>query len=137
MEVWGKIKCFDLARCGYGIYITIKIRTARSSQSVLKLRESLTFSIVSLIPGYSFYMMDIYLILLLNFGLVFANNKTEIFFSFITAMTGDSSSEGGVPIIDYALKEINNNSEILQNYTLNYKSVKDSKVILISGSFFF
>lgn len=54
--------------------------------------------------------------------------KKFIHFSFITALTGDSTSSGGIPVIDFALEQINNDSRLLPNYTLKYTEVLDSKV---------
>ena len=54
--------------------------------------------------------------------------KPVLHFSFITALSGGSESSGGIPIIDFALEEINNDSRILPNYTLRYNNVLDSKV---------
>lgn len=58
-----------------------------------------------------------------------ASDKDKLYFSFITALTGDSTSNGGIPIIDYAIEEINNNSNILPNYSLHYTKILDSKVM--------
>ena len=55
--------------------------------------------------------------------------KKELYFSFITALSGDSKSGGGIPVIDLALQEINNDDRILTNYSLNYTTVLDSKVL--------
>ena len=55
-------------------------------------------------------------------------DRTELLFSFITALSGDSTSSGGIPIIDLALKEINDDHRILPNYTLNYTTILDSEV---------
>ena len=54
--------------------------------------------------------------------------KKELYFSFITALSGDTESDGGIPVIDLALQEINNDDRILTNYSLNYTTVLDSKV---------
>ena len=57
-----------------------------------------------------------------------AAGKKTLHFSFITALSGGSTSSGGIPIIDFALKQINNDSRILPNYTLQYSEVLDSEV---------
>ena len=54
--------------------------------------------------------------------------KPELHFSFITALSGGSTSSGGIPIIDYALDQINNDSRVLPSYTLKHTPVLDSKV---------
>ncbi len=63
-------------------------------------------------------------------GVVPAADKTELYFSFITALTGSPQSSGGIPVIDLALNQINNDSRLLPNYTLKYTEVLDSKVTL-------
>jgi hypothetical protein len=57
-----------------------------------------------------------------------SENRKELYFSFITALSGDSKSDGGIPVIDLALQEINSDDRILTNYTLNYTTILDSKV---------
>ncbi len=54
--------------------------------------------------------------------------KKVVHFSFITALSGGSISSGGIPVIDFALEQINNDSRLLPNYTLKYTEVLDSKV---------
>ena len=56
-----------------------------------------------------------------------AANKT-LHFSFITAFSGGTSSSGGIPIVDFALEEINNDTNVLNDYELRYPEVLDSKV---------
>ena len=68
------------------------------------------------------------LLVVLLFQTTQASDKIKLYFSFITAVTGDSTSNGGIPIIDYAIEEINNNSNILTNYSLHYTEILDSKV---------
>ena len=72
------------------------------------------------------------LVILCNSQLsIAAVEKKQLYFSFITAMSGGSTSSGGIPIIDFALEQINNDSRLLPNYTLNYTTVLDSKVYYI------
>ena len=59
------------------------------------------------------------------------SNKRKLHFSFITAITGDSTSSGGIPVINFALEQINNDSRLLPNYTLQYTNVPDSQVLFI------
>lgn len=54
--------------------------------------------------------------------------KKDLHFSFITALSGGSTSSGGIPIIDFALEEINNDSRVLPDYNLKYTTVLDSEV---------
>lgn len=61
---------------------------------------------------------------------VTAVEKTKLYFSFITALSQEMSGVtiGSIPMIDYAMEEINNSSHILPNYTLHYKKILDSTV---------
>ena len=54
--------------------------------------------------------------------------KRELHFSLITAFTGSPTSSGGIPVIDFALEQINNDTRLLPNYYLRYTSILDSKV---------
>ncbi len=56
------------------------------------------------------------------------SSKNDLHFSFITALTGGSTSSGGIPVIDFALEQINNDSRLLPDYNLRYTQVLDSKV---------
>ena len=58
-----------------------------------------------------------------------AQNRTSIYFSYITTKTGPGFRSGGaIPVVDLALEQINNRTDILTNYTLNYTTIHDSKV---------
>ena len=57
-----------------------------------------------------------------------SENKTVINFSYITTITGGIRAIGGKPVIDLALEEVNNRTDVLQNYTLNYTTVLNSEV---------
>ena len=54
--------------------------------------------------------------------------KIPLHFSYITTLTGDISIAGAIPVVDLALEQINNRTDILSNYTLNYTTILDSKV---------
>ena len=55
-------------------------------------------------------------------------DKIPLHFAYITTKTGDFIASRGIPIVDLALKMINERNDILQNYTLNYMDVLDSGV---------
>ena len=58
-----------------------------------------------------------------------APNNTSIYFSYITSITGAGFRSGGaIPVVDLALEQINNRTDILPNYTLSYRTIRDSKV---------
>ena len=67
-------------------------------------------------------------------SLAAAAQKKDLYFSFITALSGGSTSSGGIPIIDFALEMINNDSRLLPDYNLQYTTVLDSKVYYYSYS---
>ena len=56
------------------------------------------------------------------------SDKANIYFSYITDVTGPLLSIGAQPVVDLALEQINNSSDILPNYILNYTTIRDSKV---------
>jgi gamma-aminobutyric acid type B receptor len=55
------------------------------------------------------------------------NAKLPLHFAYITTFNGGPLASGSIPVVDLALEEINKRDDILQNYTLNYSSVMDSK----------
>ena len=62
-------------------------------------------------------------------GLGSANSdRIPILFSYITAKSGGFLSSGAIPVVDLALEQINNRTDILPNYALSYTTVLDSKV---------
>lgn len=64
----------------------------------------------------------------LSLALSLDSRPKDIYFSYITTATGPSITSGALPIIDYALDEINKNDHILTNYTLSHGQVMDSEV---------
>ena len=62
----------------------------------------------------------------------YSNNEDKIplQFAYITTMTGGFLASGGIPIVDWSLEMINERDDILQNYTLSYTDILDSKVSL-------
>ena len=68
----------------------------------------------------------------LSFGTHSSNDgKFPLHFAYITTKTGGFIASGGIPIVDMALKLINERDDILQNYTLNYTDVLDSGVSVL------
>ena len=60
---------------------------------------------------------------------VSCQDKTHLYLSYITSLTGQGSTANGeVPALQLALEQINNNEDILHNYTLNVSDIVDSKV---------
>ena len=66
----------------------------------------------------------------LNWCLVFGDGKVPLYFSYITSLTPESgfSAAGGIPTAIMALDIINNQSDILANYSLQFTEILDSKV---------
>ena len=59
------------------------------------------------------------------------NNKTNLFFSYITTKTAKGTgfvASGAIPLVDWALEQINNSSTILPGYHLGYNTIEDSQV---------
>ena len=57
-----------------------------------------------------------------------SGEKISLYFSYITTKTGIFVSSGGIPAVDLALEQINNRTDILPNYTLDYTTILDSQV---------
>ena len=57
-----------------------------------------------------------------------SRDRIPIHFSYITAKSGGFLSSGAIPVVDLALEQINNRTDILPNYTLGYTTILDSKV---------
>ena len=56
--------------------------------------------------------------------------KTQLYFSYITTKTGSFVAAGAIPAVDLALRLINDRTDILPNYTLGYTDILDSGVIM-------
>ena len=54
--------------------------------------------------------------------------KTPLYFSYITTQTGIFVTAGAIPAVDLALRLINDRTDILPNYTLGYTEILDSEV---------
>jgi gamma-aminobutyric acid type B receptor len=67
---------------------------------------------------------------LLCLSSVGSGEKVPLQFSYITTRTGSFVAEGAIPVVDLALEQINNRSDILPNYTLSYTRILDSKVYM-------
>ena len=76
-----------------------------------------------------FYVIMLLVFSLSEFGESDQPPKKLLLFSYITSInaTGFTAS-GGIPLVDMALESINNRSDLLANYTLNYTTIEDSKV---------
>ena len=57
-----------------------------------------------------------------------SGEKISLSFSYITTKTGSFVVSGGIPVVDLALEQINNRTDILPNYTLSYTNILDSEV---------
>ena len=66
--------------------------------------------------------------LLWMYAVVVASSQKTLHFSYITAKTGSFVSSGAIPVVDLALEQINNRTDILPNYNLSYTTILDSKV---------
>ncbi len=55
-------------------------------------------------------------------------DKIPLNFSYITTKTGSFVASGAIPVVDLALEQINNRTDILPNYTLSYTTILDSQV---------
>ena len=73
-------------------------------------------------------MLILFLLTCLGNSIVFCEDRNQLFFSYITTVTGGSRAIGGKPVIDLALEEINSRMDLLENYTLNYTAIHDSEV---------
>lgn len=60
-----------------------------------------------------------------------SGEKVPLYFSYITTKTGAFVSSGSIPVVDLALEQINNRTDILHNYSLNYTRILDSNVSYI------
>lgn len=66
--------------------------------------------------------------ILLYFSLLTAEKTKRLYFGYITTLSGPLVLSGAIPVVDLALELINKRDDVLQNYTLNYKNILDSKV---------
>ena len=101
----------------YILLLCSKIKLAPPIQNILLVKEMLDLSFVVLLAS-----------CVLLFSTVESDEKTPLHFGYITTITGSFIAGGGIPAVDLALKLINDRNDILQNYTLGYKNVVDSRV---------
>lgn len=57
-----------------------------------------------------------------------SGEKIPLRFSYITSKTGIFTASGAIPVVDLALEQINNSTDILPRYTLSYTTILDSQV---------
>ena len=57
-----------------------------------------------------------------------SGEKTPLHFFYMTSKTGFFRASGAIPVVDLALEQINNRTDILANYSLTYTTVLDSEV---------
>ena len=69
--------------------------------------------------------------LFLSLSVAGIHNKSSLTFGFITTLTGPVLAAGSIPVVDLTLKLINDRNDILNDYTLGYSPILDSKVSLI------
>ena len=69
---------------------------------------------------------------LLCIFVVDSDRRIPVHISYITAKSGGFLSSGAIPVVNLALKQINNRTDILPNYTLSYNTILDSKVRIYS-----
>ena len=62
------------------------------------------------------------------------SQRIPLHFGYITTLTGSFIGNGGIPVVDLALRLINERNDVLQNYTLNYTDVLDSAVKLMCNT---
>ena len=67
-------------------------------------------------------------VVLLSVATAKSDGGSDLYFSFITAKTGEVISLGALPMVDFALELVNQNDSILPNYTLSYTSILDDGV---------
>ena len=68
------------------------------------------------------------------------SEKTPLKFSYITTKTGGVTgfvSSGSIPVVDLALEQINNRTDILSDYVLKYTTILDTNVSSSSSGHYF
>ncbi len=76
--------------------------------------------------------MKLFAIVLLGLCACPSRGKTPLQFFYMTTKTGFfRASAAGIPVVDLALEQINNRTDILSNYSLSYTAIIDSKVSYI------
>ena len=71
--------------------------------------------------------MHVQFLVFLFISLTSCSNRSELLFSYITTVTGKFTVIDARPVVDLALEEINSRIDVLENYTLNYNAIQDSK----------
>ncbi|XP_011407344.1 PREDICTED: gamma-aminobutyric acid type B receptor subunit 2-like, partial [Amphimedon queenslandica] len=58
---------------------------------------------------------------------LYTEKTKSLYFGYITTLSGPLVLSGAIPVVDLALELINERDDVLQNYTLNYTDILDSK----------
>ena len=94
--------------------------------------ESLLYSKLMKMASVHSFARIVPLLLLLLSNCLSDQKRHQLLFSYITTVTGGIRAIGGRPVVDLALEEINSRNDILQNYTLNYTTIRNSEVRYIN-----
>ena len=68
-------------------------------------------------------------LLLLWLNVADTGRVKPLYFSYITANSSSFVPSSGIPVVDLALQQINNRTDILPDHTLSYTTILDSQVI--------
>ena len=75
-------------------------------------------------------MALVFALLLLGLCAGASGGKIPLPFFYMTTKTGLFRASGAIPVVDLALEQINNKTDILPNYFLTYTNILDSQVLL-------
>ena len=74
-------------------------------------------------------MALVFALLLLGLCAGGSEGKIPLHFFYMTTKTGFFRASGAIPVVDLALEQINNRTDILPNHSLTYTSILDSQVL--------